>query len=74
MKNFRRLRNPPQRERETHPEEMKKNHDLHLLAGGFLLSSSKSSTLLPRPICQNWDTSGVDNWPFLGLTKDKLFS
>lgn len=25
MKNFRRLRNPPQREKETHPEEMKKN-------------------------------------------------
>lgn len=25
MKNFRRPRNPPQREKETHPEEMKKN-------------------------------------------------
>ena len=60
-----RKRNPSRRN--------EKNHDLHLLAGGFLLSSLKSSTLLPRRICQNWDASGVANWPFLGLTKDQLF-
>lgn len=32
--------------------------DLHLLAGGFLLSALKSSMVLPRQICQNWDASG----------------
>lgn len=50
-----------------------KTHSLHLLAQGILLSSLKSSTLLPRQICQNWVASGVDNGPFLGLTKEQLF-
>lgn len=50
-----------------------KTHNLHLLAEGFPLGSLKSSTLLPRQICQNWDASGVGNRPFLGLNKDVLF-
>lgn len=42
MTNFGRLRNPPQKEGENSAEEMKRKPP-HLLAGGFLLSSVKSS-------------------------------
>jgi len=73
MRNFGRLRNPPQREKETHPEDMKKPQSTFAgrRAASELFEKQHAAAKVNLP---ELGTFGVDNWPFLGMTKDQVFA